>query len=1247
MRHVVHVAALAVATSFALGNPARATEIPTRADRRPDSVDIVRGRVFTPDSVPMANAMVALTPSKSGKRKMERTDAKGMFRFAMQNGHGEYELVVLVVGMARYQQPIARKDTGDIVVPDIYLKPTISKLSEVKVVAEKRDAPGRWENQNNHTAETTTSLWSDAALTGALNDILSRMAGVQMTANGFSVLGMDASQNSVTLNGAVFVGGLIPAGMHAVLVTNTYDVSRGGFSGGQLSFQSHPAQPYISGNLNLTMEDPRLQWTDPAASRFGSTYRNLQLRGTLQGPIKSEKWAFNASLALGQRTSDLQTLLRADATALTRLGIAGDSLNRFLSVIEQEGIPMTRSGIPSNDQVVNNSINVRVDHGNAWGRDNHTQTFSILAQRSNRDAMGLNGYSLPIHGGENVTSSFTSQFTATDKLFGIFLNQFLASLSTNRNQTRRYVTLPDGRVLIASTLPDGTGSISTLQFGGNAGFDGVSKSTALDFRNETSWQTLGRKHVFKATINSVVNRFENTQNSNRLGTYAFNSLSDFEDGRPASFTRTLYAPTREGGTVVTAASIGDSWRKTPRLQFLYGLRLEGTKYLQKPDYNPAIDAAFDRRTDFVPNALALSPSAAFQWSYGKDRMGGPTGTIQGGIRQFVGSLGAPSLDATGLPNGLRQITCIGDAIPQPDWDLFRNDPSTIPTECVGGGGETPFVITQPYVSVMDPDYRASRRLGTSLGWRGKLLGKQVSLNGEYSRGTNQESMVDLNLNRTPIFTLPDEDGRPVFVASNAIVASTGAIGIREARLNDEFGAVMNRQSDMHSIARQLTVGVSPGWDYTSMMKGRKVEMHWNLNYVYANNLTETRGFSGSTSGNPFVSEWGPSGQPMHSFNINMSIGNGWGGMYDFSRRRDWGHVSANIRIVSGTRYTPTILGDVNGDGLSNDRAFIFDPADGSDAALASAMSSLIDSRSGDARDCLLKQLGSVAGRNSCTGPWSASLSLSYRPNLRRFWKRGSMEITIDNPLGALDQALHGWENMRGWGQTPLPDPLLLSVRGFDAANQRFIYEVNPRFGETRRNAFNAPFAVRVEGGYYFHRRGSYERQMLDQVLGKPDKDGNRPKISKDSIKKRIQYWVGGENLFQFAIQYRDTIMLVDEQLTRLIAAQRDFTMEADSMANDIAQKIIDLGDKLTAQDLQRLLGQNSNEDDEMAGRQAQARSALRTARWGRILREILTPEQWSQLPVWMTARVDAALNSEADIQEAVRTGRLTKEKQEK
>ena len=94
-------------------------------------------------------------------------------------------------------------------------------------------------------------------------------------------------------------------------------------------------------------------------------------------------------------------------------------------------------------------------------------------------------------------------------------------------------------------------------------------------------------------------------------------------------------------------------------------------------------------------------------------------------------------------------------------------------------------------------------------------------------------------------------------------------------------------------------------------------------------------------GNPQLLGWSPSaGESRHQFTYNL--------FYNFF---DAVRVNWFGQIRSGSAYTPSIAGDVNGDGYSNDRAFIYDPATTADPALAAAMRNLLANSTGSAREC--------------------------------------------------------------------------------------------------------------------------------------------------------------------------------------------------------------------------------------------------------------------------------------------------------
>src|SRR5581483_7372551 len=82
---------------------------------------------------------------------------------------------------------------------------------------------------------------------------------------------------------------------------------------------------------------------------------------------------------------------------------------------------------------------------------------------------GLNPVATPAHAG-----STTQEIGALTAFYSaLFSNAYLADvrsgITLTHNAADPYLALPDGRVIVASTLPDSTGGLATLAFGGNSG----------------------------------------------------------------------------------------------------------------------------------------------------------------------------------------------------------------------------------------------------------------------------------------------------------------------------------------------------------------------------------------------------------------------------------------------------------------------------------------------------------------------------------------------------------------------------------------------------------------------------------------------------------------------------------------------------------------------------------------------------------------------------------------------------------
>jgi hypothetical protein len=1134
-----------------------------------DASDIIRGRVVGPDKQPIENVTVTATSLVTQTSRTARTNKDGRYTIVFNGGGGDYMMSFAAIGLQPTRFEVKREVDEDVLVADATLTKQPVLLDAVRVVG-GRERPDRNGNQPEIGAREQTvntagipidKLGDLAAMVATLPGI-TLIPGADGGPSGFSVLGLGVDQNNITLNGLNFGGTDLPrdATTQTRVTTSSFDPSRGGFSGAQIALRTNSGTNYVTRSLRQTVDAPSLQYTDQVGRQLGQQFTNLQLSGSMSGPISYDKAFYNFSYQLGRRTSDLQTLLNTDPAALQSIGISHDSVFSLVSALGAAGIPVSAAGIPSGRLTQNGSFLTNFDFSPSG---THSFTITANGRWNGSGGANLSTTAVPAHGGESNSYGGTLQARHSSYFGSGFLDETNVSVSNSVTNSDPYVVLPDGRVRVTSSLLDGTSGVSMLSIGGNSTLPRRQNSVSAQISNQLSWISLDNKHRFKFATDARYNRYEQDNTTNRLGTYTYNSLADFEAGIPASFTRRLQPRTREGDDLGFSASLGDSYRRTPRLQFTYGLRADISRFQGQPRFNAAVDSVFGVRNDNVPRGVYLSPRLGFSWTYGmapqiggfEGAQRGSRGQLSGGIGQFQNipssNLIAAAVDNTGLPDAAQQLSCVGTAVPIPDWAQYLTNPGMIPTTCVGGTSGT-FASGVPNVSLFDAGYTPQRSWRANLNWNAPILNNRfrTSVNTTYSLNLEQQGTVDLNFSRVQRFALANEGGRPVFVNPTSIVATTGSIVSRDARVTQLFSQVTDYKSDLRSRSGQVQVSISPVRFNSSLQ--------WNAAYVWQRVVDMTRGFGGgNTAGDPYLTTWGrASSDARHQITLSTN--------YTF---RNAVSFSVFGRMASGNPFTPVVSGDVNGDGYgNNDRAYIFSPAATADANVAAAMSNLVNNAPSSVKACLTKQLGNIAGRNSCEGPWSTSMSarVAITPGAGKLPDRATISLGIANPLTGIDALLHGSGNLHGWGQGQFVDPTLLYVRGFDATTQQYKYEVNPRFGANRQaNSVNrAPMQltldVRLDVG------PERERQDLNLALRNGRTGGRGQRLNENALKQR--YVRSYPNPFEQMLRQHDSLGLSDDVSDSIAILNKNYTKVIDSIWTPVAKylaalpEVYDLGE---------------------------------------------------------------------------------------
>jgi len=365
------------------------------------------------------------------------------------------------------------------------------------------------------------------------------LPGVQLVpgqdggANGFSVLGLGADQNNTTLNGMMFGGAGLPrdASVLSSLITSPYDVSRGGFSGGQFSLRTRPGSNFIGRGLSFVGDAPPMQWSDAAARANGQEYTNGSLGGSVSGPLIFDKAFYNVSFQLGRRSNDLQTLLNTSSTGLQASGVAADSVQRLVGILQNAKVPISYSGLPSSRLGDQGSVFGAIDFTPPSSTSGAAYNLTFNGSWNNQNPASPLSTGLPTTSGERTSTSggLQGRHSGYVTLRGIgILTETSGGISASQNDGSPYMDLPGGRVRVNSNFGDGTNGVQSLAFGGNQFLGTSQTSNSLSAMNTLSWFSANNKHRLK--LGTEVRRDGSSQDQtvNRLGTFAYNSLGDLQ-----------------------------------------------------------------------------------------------------------------------------------------------------------------------------------------------------------------------------------------------------------------------------------------------------------------------------------------------------------------------------------------------------------------------------------------------------------------------------------------------------------------------------------------------------------------------------------------------------------------------------------------------------------------------------------------------------------------------------------------------
>jgi outer membrane receptor protein involved in Fe transport len=1078
---------------------------PTALAQQATTTATLRGTVVGADNAPVTGAAVVATNAQTGMRRGTQTDDRGRYTIPFLDP-GSYTVRAQRIGYRPAERAALRVSLGQVETQDFHLETAATQLGAIVVNANttpliegtKTGTSTRiLEEQLRQLPTSDRNFKNLVVLTPGSSDVGATGAGGGQSIGGgrtaSSNLLMDGVNNNESFFGGDARGGdrlpfsySIEAVKEIQVITAGYDVERGQFTGGTVNAVTKSGTNTFTGSIfDYERGDKRFGITLTGNDFLGRAPRNYlrqQYGGTIGGPIIKDRLHF--FLAIDRQVGNepkpvLQTA--PDAASIRASGISPDTLTKVINIAK------SRYGYDLAQEI--GAFKQNIDESAVFGRidwqinDRHTLTvrdnYLNFQQTNDRLVISPSTNETTSNAGPYKEKTNSAVVALTSVLSPRFSNELRAQLANDRKPRP------------SNPSANGGGPIPQVRIGGvvaNPGDGGANVTTAVIFGSDPvlhannleqdtyelidNLRYTHENHTIKVGTDLNKVHVFNDFFFNGLGSFNYNNLADFQNGVPASFTRALpYTPTSGNPVALfnvyeAAFYAQDEWQVTPKLFLTYGLRYDVSSFPDTPKPNPLLASGpLGIRNDIQPSDRSnFAPRVGFTY----DPQGNGRQVIRGGSGLFYGRapyvLYGNTLSNTGLTQ--LDLNCQGAAAtPQPNLAAYAADANTIPTTCVGGG---PAVASKASPVVFAADFRQTQAWKTNLAYDRLIAeGWRLTLEGVYTRTTNDYVVQDANLNATPRFTI--EGGIPVFQTAASIPTTgtnAGRPNIAFTRLDPTFNNVFVQSSKGEAKSAQGIVQIQGATRWGSLL----------ASYAY----DRTRDFNSSscciaggdlfnslrTVGNPndFASQYARASYARtHSIVFSPTVTLPYGVQ-----------LSGIYRGYSGLPWTPIYGSDINGDGVANDRLYVPTAAEvtgpGSGYQFFHNLAQGLDSavqRTQFAQGiqnnaCLRENQGQVIARNTCQNPWQNVLDARIAKRFETTRGQG-LELSVDffNLLNGLKSE---------WGQrneVQAANTGALTARGFNGT--RYIYQYNTNFAKTEPSAFglSQQFQVQLGARYSF------------------------------------------------------------------------------------------------------------------------------------------------------------------------------------
>jgi hypothetical protein len=277
--------------------------------------------------------------------------------------------------------------------------------------------------------------------------------------------------------------------------------------------------------------------------------------------------------------------------------------------------------------------------------------------------------------------------------------------------------------------------VTVLTVGRN--FFSPRETTITRYQLADTLTVLAGSHTFKGGFDYSHDDILNFFPGNFSGSYQFDSVADYEIGKPARFLQAFAGPGTTGPTThpdiaETGVFVQDEWRVMSSLTVNLGIRYDLQSIAQPSVKNPdaqLLAAGID--TSVIPEDTDnFAPRLGFAWTPNAD---GRT-IVRGGYGIFYGRTPAIMIGTAHSNNGInvQTITFTGSLIP-----AYPNIYTSLPTG---------IAFPKPTIFAFDPDFQNPEVHQASLGVERALTNDiSVGLSAQHVQGNSLQRSIDINV----------------------------------------------------------------------------------------------------------------------------------------------------------------------------------------------------------------------------------------------------------------------------------------------------------------------------------------------------------------------------------------------------------------------------------------------------------------------------------------------------------------------